>query len=38
MTAVHEVYNNRDSYKKAMELSKQSNGIDIVIKLIKELS
>ncbi len=38
MTAVHEVYNNRDSYKKAMELSNQSNGIDIVIKLIKELS
>lgn len=38
MTAVHEVYNNRDSYKKAMELSKQSNGVDIVIKLIKELS
>ncbi len=38
LTAVHEVYNNRDSYKKAMELSKQSNGVDIVIKLIKELS
>ena len=38
MKAVHEVYNNRDSYKKAMELSKQSNGVDIVIKLIKELS
>ena len=38
LKAVHEVYNNRDSYKKAMELSKQSNGVDIVIKLIKELS
>ncbi len=38
MTAVHEVYSNRDSYKKAMELSKQSNGVDIVIKMIKEVS
>ena len=38
MAAVHEVYNNRDSYKKAMATSNQSNGVDIVIKLIKELS
>lgn len=38
MTAVHKVYSNRDSYKKAMELSKQSNGVDIVIKMIKEVS
>lgn len=38
MAAVHEVYNNRDSYKKAMDTSNQSNGVDIVIKLIKELS
>ena len=38
MAAVHEVYNNRDSYKKAMVTSNQSNGVDIVIKLIKELS
>ena len=35
MAAVHEVYNNRDSYKKAMATSNQSNGVDIVIKLIK---
>ena len=38
MAAVHEVYNNRDSYKRAMATSNQSNGVDIVIKLIKELS
>ena len=38
IAAVHEVYNNRDSYKKAMELSNQRNGVNIVIKLIKELS
>ena len=35
MAAVHEVYNNRDSYKKAMATSNQSNGVDIVIKLKK---
>ena len=38
MAAVHEVYNNRDSYKKAMAPRNHSNGVAIVIKLIKELS
>lgn len=38
MEAIHEVYANRDAYKKAMASSGQTNGVDIVIKLIKELS
>ena len=36
--AVNEVYKNRSSYIDAMSKSKQSNGVDIVLGLIEELS
>lgn len=38
MSAIHEVYQNRRSYVHAMEESGQSNGVDIVIQLIKDLT
>lgn len=34
--AIHEVYQNRTAYQKAMSASTQSNGVDAVMKLIRE--
>lgn len=38
LDAIHTVYNKRDTYRKNMESSSLSNGVDIVLKLIQELS
>lgn len=38
MNAIHDVYSNRETYQQAMNASGQANGVDIVIRLIKELS
>ncbi len=38
LDAIHTVYNKRDTYRKNMESSSLSNGVDVVLKLIQELS
>lgn len=38
LDAIHTVYDKRDTYRKNMESSSLSNGVDIVLKLIQELS
>ena len=38
LDAIHTVYNKRDTYRKNMESSSLSNGVDIVLNLIQELS
>ena len=38
LDAIHTVYDKRDTYRKNMESSSLSNGVDIVLNLIKELS
>ena len=38
LDAIHTVYDKRDTYRKNMESSSLSNGVDIVLNLIQELS
>ena len=38
LCAVNELYNNRETYIKAMEKSPQSNAVETIIELIKKTS